>query len=577
VKVNVSAETVLNRCRSRIHLTMEPLMPDPIPTRNGGQVLVEALVRNAVDTLYCVPGESYLPVLDALRDARSIRTIVTRHEGAASNMADAYGKLTGRPGICFVTRGPGATHAANGVHTARQDSTPMILFIGQVEGAFMGREAFQEVDYRQMFGGLAKWVTEIDSLERIPEIVAKAFAIAQSGRPGPVVISLPEQVLFGSGEVADAQPVRIAHAAPQWSAMEELQQLLGAAQRPLVVVGGTGWNAAACQSLHRFVVTNDLPVAASFRRQDLFDNRDPHYVGQLGLGVSPKLAERVRDADLLLVIGSRLSETTSNGYTLIKSPQPTQTLIHVHPDPQELGRVYQARLPILSGLANFATALEQLPPIANNPWPTWTQAARADYIAHSTPPDAHPELNGVDMAQVIAHLNDVLPDDAVISNGAGNYTVWVHRFYRYRQPGTELAPTNGAMGYGFPAAIAAKLRQPERSVVCFAGDGCFMMYPQELATAVQFGAPLVVIVVNNGMLGTIRMHQEREYPGRVSATDLVNPDFVAFAKAFGAQAERVERTEDFPAAFARAQAAGVPALIELRTDPRQIGPQVRLP
>ena len=551
-------------------------MPDSIPTRNGGQILVEALCRNHVDTLYCVPGESYLPVLDALHDESAIRTIVTRHEGAASNMADAYGKLTGRPGICFVTRGPGATHAANGVHTARQDSTPMILFIGQVESSFMGREAFQEVDYRQMFGGLAKWVTEIDSLERIPEIVSKAFSIAQSGRPGPVVIGLPEEVLFGSGMVADVPAVRIAYAAPEPQAMTELQDLLSAAQRPLVVVGGTGWNAAACESLKHFITANNLPVAASFRRQDLFDNRDPHYVGQLGLGVSPKLAERVRDADVLLVIGSRLSETVTNGYTLIESPHPRQTLIHVHPDPQELGKVYQAQLPILSALRHFATALEQLPPFSAQPWAAWTHAARADYIAHSTPPQAHPQLAGVDMAQVIAHLNDVLPDDAVITNGAGNYTVWVHRFYRYRQPATELAPTNGAMGYGFPAAIAAKLHQPERSVICFAGDGCFMMYPQELATAVQFGAPLIVIVVNNGMLGTIRMHQEREYPGRVSATDLINPDFVALAKAFGAHAETVHLTEDFPAALARAQAAGAPALIELRTDPRQIGPQVRL-
>jgi acetolactate synthase-1/2/3 large subunit len=551
-------------------------MPDSLPTRNGGQILVEALRRNAVDTLYCVPGESYLPVLDALHDMPSIRTIVTRHEGAASNMADAYGKLTGRPGICFVTRGPGATHAANGVHTAKQDSTPMILFIGQVESGFIGREAFQEVDYRQMFGGLAKWATEIDSLERIPEIVAKAFAIALSGRPGPVVIGLPEEVLFGAGAVADADPVKIARAAPEAAALAELQQLLNTAQRPLVVVGGTGWDAAACQALRRFVTANDLPVAASFRRQDLFDNRDPHYVGQLGLGVSPKLAERVREADLLLVIGSRLGETVSNGYTLIESPQPKQTLVHVHPDPQELGRVYQARLPILSSLSLFAAALEQLPAPAQRPWKAWCESARADYLAHSTPPQAHPQLNGVDLAQVVAHLDQVLPEDALIANGAGNYTVWVHRFYRYRQARTELAPTNGAMGYGFPAAIAAKLCQPERTVVCFAGDGCFMMYPQELATAVQFGAPLVVIVVNNGMLGTIRMHQEREYPGRVSATELRNPDFVALARAFGAHAECVERTGDFPAAFERAQAAGVPALIELRTDPRQIGPQVRL-
>lgn len=545
----------------------------------GGHILVDALLANGVDTVYCVPGESYLPVLDALHDAGAagtIRTVVTRHEGAASNMAEAYGKLSGRPGICFVTRGPGATHAANGVHTAMQDSTPMILFVGQIEGKFKGREAFQEVDYARMFGGLAKWATEIDSLERIPEIVARAFSIAMSGRPGPVVIGLPEEVLFGTGVAPAAPRVRIAHAAPEAAAIEELGALLGRAQRPLVVVGGTGWTDDGLAALQRFVAANDLPVAASFRRQDLFDNRDPHYVGQLGLGVAPKLAERVKETDLLIVIGSRLSETVSNGYTLIESPVPKQTMVHVHPDPQELGRVYHARLPVVASLDRFALALDGLAPATERPWSGWTAAARADYVAHSTPPAPHPELAGVDLAQVIGHLSETLPDDAVITNGAGNYTVWVHRFYRYRRRATELAPTNGAMGYGFPAAIAAKLREPQRTVVCVAGDGDFMMYPQELMTAVQYGAPLVVLVVNNGMLGTIRMHQEREYPNRVSGTDLANPDFVAFARSFGAHGERVERTEDFPAAFARARAAGVAALIELRTDPRQITPAARL-
>jgi len=551
-------------------------MSDSKAPRNGGQILVQALIHNAVDTLYCVPGESYLPVLDALHDTPSIRTIVTRHEGAASNMADAYGKLTGRPGICFVTRGPGATHASNGVHTARQDSTPMILFVGQIESRFKGREAFQEVDYVQMFGGLAKWVTEIDSIERIPEIVSKAFSIALSGRPGPVVIALPEEVLFGSADVADARPVRITHAAPDAAALGELRDLLAAAKQPLVIVGGTGWDADSTQALQRFVHANHLPVAASFRRQDLFDNRDPHYVGQLGLGTSPKLLERVKNSDLLLVIGSRLSETVSQGYTLIESPTPKQPMVHVHPDPQELNRVYRAQLPILSSLGSFAHAAAALEPVASDAWKSWTYAARADYLEHSTPPLPHPQLAGVDMGSVVAHLNEVLPDDAVISNGAGNYTVWVHRFYRYRRPATELAPTNGAMGYGLPASIAAKLHDPQRTVVCFAGDGCFMMYPQELATALQYNAPIVVIVVNNGMLATIRMHQEREYPGRVSATELANPDFIALAQSFGAHAERVERSEDFPAAFQRAQKAGVAALIELRVDPRQITPQARL-
>lgn len=551
-------------------------MLDSIPLRNGGQILVEALRRNTVDTLYCVPGESFLPVLDALHDESSIRTIVTRHEGAASNMADAYGKLTGRPGICFVTRGPGATHAANGVHTAKQDSTPMILFVGQVDSAFIGREAFQEVDYRQLFGGLAKWATEIDSIERIPEVVAKAFSIAMSGRPGPVVVSLPEQILFGSAKVADAPAVRLTHTSPTAEAISELRERLGQASSPLVIVGGTGWDAQACNALRQFVHTYNLPVAASFRRQDLFDNRDAHYVGMLGLGVSPALAERAKQSDLLLVIGSRLAETVSGGYTLFESPVTRQTLIHIHPDPSELGRVYQAHLPINASLSIFANALAQFPAPENLPWSDWTQSAHQDYLAHSTPAAKHPDNNGVDLAQVIAHLDATLPDDAVLTNGAGNYTVWLHRFYRYRQPATELAPTNGAMGYGLPAAIAASLQNPQRSVVCLAGDGCFMMYPQELATALQYGAPVIVILVNNCMLGTIRMHQEREYPSRVYATDLINPDFISLAKAFGAHAERVDNTSDFPAAFSRAQAAGKAALIELITDPKQITPTGRL-
>lgn len=551
-------------------------MSESTQPRNGGQILVEALRSNAVDTLYCVPGESYLPVLDALCDAPSIRTIVTRHEGAASNMADAYGKLTGRPGICFVTRGPGATHASNGVHTARQDSTPMILFVGQIESRFKGREAFQEVDYVQMFGGLAKWATEIDSIERIPEIVNKAFAIALSGRPGPVVVALPEEVLFGSAQVIDAPAVKISQSNPDPASLTALRDVLAAAKTPLVIVGGTGWNLEATQAFQRFVQANDLPVAASFRRQDLLDNRDPHYVGQLGLGTSPKLLERVKSADVLLVVGSRLSETVSQGYTTIESPTPSQRLIHVHPDPQELNRVYRAELPMLASMQAFAAASASLEPVDSSAWKEWRAEARADYIEHSTAPLPHPQLTGVDMGAVMTHLNAVLPDDAVISNGAGNYTVWVHRFYRYRHPATELAPTNGAMGYGLPAAIAAKLHAPERTVVCFAGDGCFMMYPQELATAMQFNAAIIVIVVNNGMLGTIRMHQEREYPGRVSATELMNPDFIALAKSFGAHAELVERTEDFAAAFQRAQQAGVAALLELRVDRKQITPQSRL-
>jgi acetolactate synthase I/II/III large subunit len=544
--------------------------------RHGGRVLVDALTRNGVDTIYCVPGESYLPVLDALQDTPSIQTIVTRHEGAAANMADAYGKLTGRPGICFVTRGPGATHASIGVHTAKQDSTPMILFVGQVESDFIGREAFQEVDYRQVFGTLAKWVTEIDDFARIPEIVARAFAVATSGRPGPVVIALPEDVLFATGLVTDAEAPQAVSASPDEPSLLALHALLAQAQRPLVIVGGTGWDPQACRAVEEFARVNDLPVAASFRRQDLFNNADERYVGQIGIGISPALAETVKSADLLIVLGARLGEISSSGYTLVESPMPKQILVHVHADPQELGRVYQARLPINAGAVPMARALARLEPVDSGAWREWRAAARHAYLEHSTPQVRPQNASGVDLAHVVLGLRNLLPPDAIIANGAGNYTVWVHRFYRYRRPATELAPTSGAMGYGFPAAIAAKLKYPQRTVVCFAGDGCFMMYPQELATAVQYGAAVIVIVVNNSMLGTIRMHQEREYPGRVSATDLLNPDFVALAKSFGAHGERVERTEDFAAAFERAQQAGVAALIELRTDPRQITPVARL-
>ena len=543
--------------------------------RTGGRILVDALQINGVDTVYCVPGESYLPVLDALHDVPGIRTYVARHEGAAANMADAYGKLTGRPGICFVTRGPGATHASVGVHTASQDSTPMILFIGQVDTGFAEREAFQEVDYRRMFGGMAKWVTEIQDLTRIPEVLARAFSVATSGRPGPVVVALPEDVLFASGVVQDAPPSRTAQSAPTASDMDAFRALLAQARRPLMVIGGTGWDPQACADLQAFALARDIPVAAAFRRQDLFDNCAPNYVGQIGLGISPKLAQCVREADLVIAVGTRLSEVTSGGYTLVQSPVPQQTLVHVHADANELGRVYQATLPINSGMRNFAQALAALPAL-DVQWQSWTRTAREAYMAHSTATVPEIVPNGVDLSQVVAHLSEVLPADSIISNGAGNYTVWVHRFYRYRQSATELAPTSGAMGYGLPAAIAAKLQHPEREVVCFAGDGCFMMYPQELATAMQYGAAMIVIVVNNGMLGTIRMHQEREYPGRISGTDLRNPDFVALARSFGAYGETVERSEDFPAAFARARAAGVAAVLELRTDPRQITPTARL-
>jgi acetolactate synthase I/II/III large subunit len=552
-------------------------MSDPnVPAnRTGGQILVDALVLNGVDAVYCVPGESFLPVLDALRDAPAIHTYVNRHEGAAANMADAYGKLTGRPGICFVTRGPGATHAAIGVHTARQDSTPMILFVGQIETGFAQREAFQEVDYQQMFGGSAKWVAEIQDAARIPEIVARAFSVATSGRMGPVVIALPEDVLSDTAKVADVGYSAGAQAAPTGGDMARLRELLAQAHQPLLLVGGTGWDDASCADLQAFAQANDVPVAVSFRRQDLIDNEHPNYVGHVGLGISAQLAEIVRSADLVIAIGTRMSEVTSMGYTLLRSPVTDQKLIHVHADAGELGRVYHPVLAINAGMKNFARELAGVQAVDAR-WQGWTRQARDAYVTFSTGPASAVRPNGVDLTQVVSHLNEVLPDDAIIANGAGNYTVWVHRFYRYRRRATEMAPTSGAMGYGLPAAIAAKLKHPERTVVCVAGDGCFMMYPQELATAVQYGAAVIVIVVNNGMLGTIRMHQEREYPGRVSSTALKNPDFVALARAFGAYGELVERTEDFPAALERARAAGIAALIELHTDPLQITPIARL-
>ena len=548
----------------------------PATQRSGGRILVDALRIHGVDRLYCVPGESYLDVLNALHDTPEIDTIVSKHEGAASNMAEADGKLTGRPGICFVTRGPGATHASCGVHIAFQDSTPMILFIGQVAREHRGREAFQEVDYVQMFGPLAKWVAEIDDIRRIPEFVARAFQCATSGRPGPVVLALPEDVLDGSAAVADApayEPVASAATAAQEAA---LAAELAKARRPLVIVGGSNWSAQAAADLAEFAAAWNLPVACAFRRQDIMDNRSDQYAGHMSLGINPRLAERVRQADLVLAVGTRLGDITTDGYTHLSVPQPAQRLVHIHADANELGRVYQPALAINAGVTNAAAMLRRLRPTAHLAWNDWTSAARSDYLAFTEVPAVDPGYQGVDMGRVVNMLDQSLPDEAILTNGAGNYSVWLHRFYRYRQNRTQLAPTCGAMGYGFPAAIAAKLRHPERDVVCFAGDGCFLMYPQELATAVQYGAPCIVIVVNNGMYGTIRMHQEKRFPGRISATGIHNPDFVAMAQSFGAYGELVESTGQFEAAFARARASGKPALLELRTDPRQITPAMRL-
>ncbi len=551
-------------------------MPDTPPVRKAGQILVDALRIHGVDRIFCVPGESYLDVLDALCDAPEIDLVVAKHEGAAANMAEADGKLTGRPGICMVTRGPGATHASIGVHTAHQDSTPMILLIGQIDRGFRDREGFQEVDYRAMFGPLAKWVAEIDDAARIPEYILRAFQVATSGRPGPVVLSLPEDMLAASAAVLQPKRFQPVQGAPSASQIHAIQAALDGAQKPVLIVGGSGWTIEATQDLDAFAERFDMPVVASFRRQDLFDNHRPQYAGHLTLGTSPALSRRIHESDLLLVLGSRLGEVATSGYALIASVRSGQTLIHVHPDPDELSSVVQADLAICSGMATLASALSAMAPTVAVPWRERTRAMHAEYLAFTDIAIAPRPPRGVFMAEVVKHVADTLPADAIITNGAGNFTVWVHRFYRYRQHGTELAPTSGAMGYGFPAAIAAKLRYPSRTVVCVAGDGDFLMYPQELATALQFGANVVVLVVNNGLYGTIRMHQARRFPGRISATVIKGPDFVALAHAFGAHAEQVETTEAFGPAFERALSAGRPALIELIVDPDQITPTLRL-
>jgi len=544
-------------------------------SRSGGRILVDALRVHGVDRVFCVPGESYLDVLDALYDHPEIQIVVAKHEGAAANMAEADGKLTGRPGICFVTRGPGAAHASVGAHTAFHDSTPMILFIGQVSRNVRGREAFQEVEFRQMFSPLAKWVAEIETPSRIPEYLLRAFQIATSGRPGPVVLALPEDVLAETCSVEDTERYRAVQAAPRDSALEALRAELTRAQRPVLILGGSGWSEDGCAAVAAFAASNALTVMTSFRRQDLIDNEHPCYAGHLSLGTPPHLQNRVRSADLLIALGTRLGDVATAGYSMIVPPRIPQRLVHIHADPHELGRVYQADLPINAGPSLFAARLGAMGSLSDPRWRAWTEEARQEYLKFTAIPEKRPS-RGVDLAVVVSHLAKRLPPDAMVCNGAGNYTIWVHRFFRYKQLRTELAPTSGSMGYGLPAAVAAKLRYPERITVCFAGDGCFLMYPQELSTAVQYGAAIIVLVVNNGMYGTIRMHQERRFPGRVSGTDLLPPDFVALAAAFGAYAEKVESTDAFAEAFERAVNAQRPALLELCVDRNQITPERRL-
>jgi acetolactate synthase-1/2/3 large subunit len=542
--------------------------------RRAADLLVDQLSVHGADTVFCVPGESYIAVLDALYEREQrIRLVSCRHEGGAAFMAEAYGKLTGRPGICFVTRGPGASNAANGVHTAYHDATPMLLFIGQVARGFAEREAFQEIDYRRMFAPIAKWVTQIDDPARIPELLARAFQLAVSGRPGPVVIALPEDMLDEQVAVTDAAPYQRVQAHPGAAQLAAMRELLAAAERPLMIVGGGDWSAGAAEDIRAFARANRLPVVAAFRAQDIVDNRAPEYVGALGVGANPALQQRIVEANLLLVVGDRLSEMVTDDYRLLSVPRPRQTLIHVYPEPAELGRVYQPHLPILAGMAEFAVAARALAPVDGSRWAEWAADARADYeryLRHDPMPGA------LDLGDVLAYLRERLPRDAIVTNGAGNYTAWCHRFWQFSVYRSQLAPVNGTMGYGVPAAVAAKLLHPERTVVAFAGDGCFLMNGQELATAVRYGLNIIVAVINNGMYGTIRMHQEQRYPGRTIGTDLANPDFAQYARAFGAYGEVVTDTDGFAPAFERAHEAGRPALLELRIDPDAISPRTTI-
>lgn len=530
-------------------------------------MLVDALAINGVDTVFCVPGESYLDALDAFYERRErLRVVTCRQEGGATFMAEAHGKLTGRPGVAFVTRGPGATNASIGVHTAYQDSTPLVLFIGQVDRDALGREAFQEVDFRAMFAPLAKAVIEIERAHRIPEIVSRAFALAMSGRPGPVVISLPEDVLTEGVDVPDAPAATASQPGVSGETLARLAELLRDAQRPLAIVGGSLWDQTSCAQLQRFAEQNVMPVACAYRRQDLFDNRHPLYAGDASLGVVPALVQRIREADLILAVGTRLGDITTGGYTYLEVPRPHQRLVHVHPSADELGRVYQPDLAINAGVRAFAAAASTLQ-TGGAHRRAWAEDANRDYVADRA--IARP-VERVDLRAVVLELSDRLPKDAIVTVGAGNFTTWVHRYFQFTRYGTALGPTSGAMGYGVPAGIAAKLRYPERTVVSFAGDGCFLMTGQELATAVRYGVALIVLIVNNGMYGTIRMHQERRYPERISATDLTNPDFAALARAYGAFGERIAATEEFAPAFERARAFGGPAVLELDVDPAAI-------
>ncbi|MES1157108.1 MAG: thiamine pyrophosphate-dependent enzyme [Alphaproteobacteria bacterium] len=538
--------------------------------RSGARALVEVLLAQGVERVFCVPGESFLPVLDALYDVRDqIETVVCRHEAAATNAAEATGKLTGRPGIAFVTRGPGATHGSVGVHTAKQDSSPMILFIGQISTEDREREAFQEIDYRAFFGPITKWATEIDDADRVPELVERAFHVAMQGRMGPVAMALPEDMLAAETDAQCNGRVERARQGLDSRTLGVIGARLAQAERPLMILGGSGWDENAVETMLHFAAQWQLPVALSFRRKHLLDNDAPCYIGDLGLGPNPKLVARVKQADLLLVIGARLGENPTQGYTLLSRADGGR-LIHIHPDPEEIGRVW----PCYGAVADpceTASALFSLPIMRT--WPEWCSSARAEYEAYAAPLDVKAPVN---LSKIYAHMAEVLPANAIIANDAGNFAIWLHRFYKHRQFNTQLGPTSGAMGYAIPAAIAAQAHDRQREVFAVLGDGCFMMEGNELATCVRHKLDIKILVIDNGSFGTIRMHQERHFPGRVHATDLSNPDFVAYARAFGVWGKAVERTEDFAAALAEARAHDGPALLHIKTDVENIAPGVTI-
>lgn len=549
--------------------------------RSGARVLIEQLLLQGVDRLFCVPGESYLSVLDALFDTPNLRLIVNRHESGSAFMAAAYARLTGQPGVAFVTRGPGACNAAIGVHHAHQDSLPLVLLVGQAPTRVVEREAFQEIDCRSLFGSMSKWVVQVERADRIPEFVARAFQSATSGRQGPVVLALPEDVLEQSVRAPDARCHQPVQAAPSDTQIAALRRMLGKAQRPIVLVGGQGWSAAACENLRGFAEANKLPVACAFRFQDVFDNRHPNYVGEAGLGINPRLAARIRSADLVLALGPRLGEATTGGYTLLRAPVPEQALVHAHAGLEELGRVYQADLMINTGMPQLAARLAMMTPIDEPVWADALGQARAEFIAWQQRPEIlvrHPPR--LDPWQLLQELRAALPNDAIVCNGAGNFAAWLHRFFPYLAPGTQLAPTSGCMGYAVPAAVAAKISAPEKTVVCVSGDGDFLMTAQELATACQYNAPVLFLVFNNGMYGTVRMHQEQRFPGRVIGTSLANPDFSQLARAHGIAGFRVAQTAEFSSALAQAlsslRARRLPALIELVCDPQLLSPSAHV-